>query len=69
MLARALYFTTPIDGLIPESLYHTVAEVIAYIFNLNTFQKRNRSLQKPDPLVPREMLFDSDGKPLYGDEG
>jgi flagellar biosynthetic protein FlhB len=68
MLARALFFTTPLDGLIPESLYHTVAEVIAYIFNLNTFQQRNRTIRKPDPRVPREMLFDTDGNPLYAQE-
>lgn len=64
MLARALYFTTPVDGLIPEDLYHTVAEVIAYIFNISTFQRQNRTLKKPNPQLPRSMQFDSDGNPI-----
>lgn len=64
MLARALYFTTPVNGMIPEDLYHTVAEVIAYIFNINTFRRHNRPLKKPDPQLPRSMHFDSDGKPI-----
>lgn len=65
MLARALFFTTPVDGLIPEALYHTVAEVIAYIFNISTFQRQHRSLKKPKPRLPREMNFDTDGNLLY----
>jgi flagellar biosynthetic protein FlhB len=63
-LARALYFTTRLDDMIPESLYHTVAEVIAYIFNLSAALKSGRPLQRPRPVVPAEMRFNENGEPL-----
>lgn len=62
-LARALYFTTRLNDMIPESLYHTVAEVIAYIFNLSAALKSGRSLQRPRPVVPAAMRFDENGMP------
>ena len=36
-LARALYFTTEINHDIPRALFEAVAEVIAYVFKLNSF--------------------------------
>jgi len=63
-LARALYFSTKLDDLIPEALYHTVAEVIAYIFNMGTALALGQPLQRPRPVVPNGMRFDENGLPL-----
>lgn len=63
-LARALYFTTRLGDMIPEDLYHTVAEVIAYIFNLATAMKSGRPLQRPRPVVPPSMRFNEKGEPV-----
>ena len=63
-LARALYFSTKLDDMIPEALYHTVAEVIAYIFNIGTALALGQTLQRPRPVVPDNMSFDENGLPL-----
>ena len=63
-LARALYFSTKLDDMIPEALYHTVAEVIAYIFNIGTALALGQTLQRPRPVVPDNMRFDENGLPL-----
>ena len=63
-LARALYFSTKLDDMIPEALYHTVAEVIAYIFNIGTALALGQTLQRPRPVVPDGMRFDENGLPL-----
>jgi flagellar biosynthetic protein FlhB len=60
-LARALYFTTQLDQSIPEALYHAVAQVIAYVFNLNQSYAGARGLTKPKPVVPDNMRFDENG--------
>ena len=60
-LARALYFTTPVDQTIPEALYQAVAQVIAYVFNLNQSYAGARGLTKPRPVVPENMRFDENG--------
>jgi flagellar biosynthetic protein FlhB len=67
-LARALYFTTKIDQPIPETLYQAVAQVIAYVFNLNSFQPGKGSPQKPTVSVPAAMLFDTNGKQIVSEE-
>lgn len=66
-LARALYFSTKLDDMIPEALYLTVAEVIAYIFNMGTALALGQPLQRPRPVVPADMLFDENGIPLAED--
>jgi flagellar biosynthetic protein FlhB len=63
-LARALYFTTRVDDEIPEGLYHAVAEVIAYVFNLTSLVRLGRVPQRPRPTVPDDLLFDQDGNRL-----
>jgi flagellar biosynthetic protein FlhB len=63
-LARAIYFSTRLDDMIPEALYHTVAEVIAYIFNIGTAMKLGRHLKRPRPSVPASMRFDENGDPV-----
>ncbi len=61
-LARALYFTTEIDHPVPEDLYHAVAQVIAYVFNLASVRPGAAPLQRPTPTVPPNMQFDSNGR-------
>ena len=60
-LARALYFTTDIQEPIPEPLYYAVAQVIAYVFSLNSLNKGATETDKPNPEVPREMRYNTDG--------
>ncbi|SEM76167.1 flagellar biosynthesis protein FlhB [Nitrosomonas marina] len=56
-LARALYHHAELDAEIPEKLYTAVAEVLAYIFQLQRYQ--NYGGDKPAPLgeinVPQEL--------------
>ncbi len=60
-LARSLYFTTKIDHPIHEELYFAVAQVIAYVFGLNSFQPGMGDIRKPSVQVPASVRFDSDG--------
>jgi flagellar biosynthetic protein FlhB len=62
VLARALFFTTELDAFIPEPLFEAVAQVIAYIFNINSINRSNIMQSKPVPRVPDDMIFDSDGR-------
>lgn len=39
-IARSLYYTTPIDGEIPEEFYRPVAEILAFVFQINRKQRR-----------------------------
>ena len=63
VLARALFFTTALDAFIPEALFEAVAQVIAYIFNINSINRSNVTRSRPAPRVPDDMIFDSDGRP------
>ena len=61
ILARALYFTTEVDSEVPESLYYAVAQVIAYIFSLGSFETGGPRI-KPQPEVPKDLRFDQNGE-------
>lgn len=61
-LARALYFTTEVNHPVPEDLYYAVAQVIAYVFNLASIRPGAAPVQRPQPTLPPNMLFDADGK-------
>jgi flagellar biosynthetic protein FlhB len=63
VLARSIFFTTEINQSVPESLYYAVAQVIAYIFNLNSFERGAQTAKKPDPKVPNDMRYNADGSP------
>jgi flagellar biosynthetic protein FlhB len=63
-LARALFFTTEINQSIPRQLFEAVAEVIAYVYQLNSFDGSARKAKKPRINVPPEMSFDELGKQL-----
>ena len=62
VLARALFFTTEIEAFIPEPLFEAVAQVIAYIFNINSINRSSNLRDKPVPRVPDNMVFDSEGR-------
>ena len=63
-LARALFFTTEVNQDIPRLLFEAVAEVIAYVFQLNTFSQSGEKVQKPALKIPSEMSFDERGNKL-----
>ncbi len=56
-LARALYAHTEIDDIIPAALYRAVAEVMAYVYQLNAYLARGgKAPQAPAELpVPAEL--------------
>lgn len=59
-LARSLYYTAEIDQDIPEELYAAVAQVLAFIFQLNE-HKKGRA-RKPIPIakdlpIPEEFKY------------
>ena len=60
-LARALYFTTELDEPIPEELYYAVAQVIAYVFSLNSLERGASTADRPNPDVPVGMRYNTDG--------
>ncbi len=62
-LARALYAHTELDQEIPEALYAAVAEVLAYVFQLRTFNQQGgyrpdvpKALPVPDELDPHSLI-------------
>ena len=63
-LARAIYFTTEIDSEIPGSLYLAVAQVLAYVFQLKSFQSGGGKRPKPmaDIEIPADVNYDANGK-------
>ena len=48
-LARSLYYTAEVDQDIPEELYAAVAQVLAFIFQLNEYKKGQA--KKPIPIA------------------
>ena len=59
-MARSLYYTSEIDQDIPEELYAAVAQVLAFIFQLNE-HKKGRA-KKPTPIakklpIPEEFKY------------
>ncbi|QTD56471.1 EscU/YscU/HrcU family type III secretion system export apparatus switch protein [Parasphingorhabdus cellanae] len=59
MLTRAVYFTTPVGGVIDERLYVAVATVLAFLFRLDA--QISDGLERPHVDLPDELRFDSDG--------
>ena len=62
LLARALYFTTEVGGFIPPGLFFAVAQVIAYVYNLNSLTPTMEKPVKPKPKIPPELIFDELGQ-------
>lgn len=63
-LARAIYFTTEVDKEIPSGLYLAVAQVLAFVFQLQAFEKGDG--RRPKPLakieLPDDMHYNTAGK-------
>jgi len=56
-LARSLYYTTEVDDEIPEELFAAVAQVLAFIYQLNEHRKGKAT--RPKPLA-KELPIPSD---------
>ncbi len=58
-LARALFYTTEIDEEVPQGLYLSVAQVLAFVFQLRSFNegKGPRPEQVKDLDIPPEFRF------------
>ena len=54
-----LYFTTDLDQAIPDLYY--AAQVIAYVFSLASLRRDGRMSQVPNPEIPEQYRFDTDG--------
>ena len=59
LLARALYFTTPLDGQVPDALFRAVAQVLAYVYQVSSLRRAGldpRRAHRPaaDASVPGE---------------
>lgn len=70
-LARAIYYTTEVEEEIPDGLYVSVAQVLAYVFQLKTYKPGKESKpQAPKRYdIPRDMTYDQSGKkPSGGNE-
>lgn len=61
-LARALYFTCDVGMYIPAGLFHAVAQVIAYVYSLNSVSADGQRMTKPKPQIPDDMVFDESGR-------
>jgi flagellar biosynthetic protein FlhB len=61
-LARALFTHTKVGDEIPEGLYVAVAQVLAYIYQMDQFAKGRgpKPERKPDMPIPRDLRVDPD---------
>ena len=62
LLARALYFTSEINEEIPEGLFVAVAQVLAYVYQLNVVTPGIPQPQQPNPEVPANFRYNEDGQ-------
>lgn len=64
LLARALYFTSEIKEEIPEGLFVAVAQVLAYVYQLNAVTPGIPRPLQPNPEVPVDFRYDEDGEAI-----
>jgi flagellar biosynthesis protein FlhB len=60
LLARSIYYTTDINQEIPEQLFVAVAQVLAYVYQLDMYNKGKGTKPKPldkAPDIPPEMRY------------
>ncbi len=62
-LARALHAHTDLGDEIPQALYLAVAEILAYVFNINSFNPRNG----PYPSQPTDLDIPNELDPLFAE--
>ena len=59
-LCRAIYHTTEIDEEVPEALFTAIAQILAYIYQLEQFRagRSGRPKALPDDLpIPKEFIY------------
>jgi flagellar biosynthetic protein FlhB len=59
-LTRAIYHTTEIDDPIPEGLFIAVAQILAYVYQLEQFKQRKGNRPKPLPEamdIPDDLKY------------
>ncbi|MDX2320889.1 MAG: flagellar biosynthesis protein FlhB [Moritella sp.] len=59
-LTRAIYHTTEIDDPIPEGLFIAVAQILAYVYQLEQFKLRKGNRPKPLPKtmdIPNDLKY------------
>ena len=61
LLARALYFTSEINEEIPEGLFVAVAQVLAYVYQMNAVTPGTAPPLQPNPEVPADYRYNEDG--------
>ncbi len=61
LLARALYFTSEINTEIPEGLFVAVAQVLAYVYQMNAVIPGTAPPLQPNPEVPSDYRYNEDG--------
>ena len=64
LLARALYFTTEINDEIPEGLFVAVAQVLAYVYQMNAVTPGVPRPIQPNPEVPADYRYNEDGEAI-----
>ncbi|SDT96510.1 flagellar biosynthesis protein FlhB [Halopseudomonas salegens] len=59
-LARAVFYSTELDREIPAGLYLAVAQVLAYVFQLQQYQagKSKKPPKPPEPTIPDDFRRD-----------
>jgi len=58
-LTRALFFNTEINDEIPAGLYLAVAQILAYVYQLNkTKRSSNDEIKLPDVDIPDDLQHD-----------
>lgn len=62
VLARAIFYSSKIGEEIPNKLFEAVAEVIAFVFKINTYTGNKNRIFKPNISVPKDLVFDNQGK-------
>ena len=59
-LTRALYHTTKLDHEIPEGLFVAVAQILAYVYQLQAYRKGRGEAPRKLPAdlpIPEEMRY------------
>lgn len=61
LLARAVYYTTDFNKAVQPALYKAIAQVLAYVFQLKTFNQGKGRL----PVLPKELDIPDDIRSKY----
>ena len=62
-LARALYFSAEIDQEVPQELYLAIAQLLAYVYQLDQMISGGEPEVMEDLPIPEAYQLDANGKP------